>query len=328
VFCYEQGEAELFFSVIFKKRESMNTAQSGLHCSFCNSSLRYRYNMNGHAIWQCRKCGTGRVWPMPDRDTINKFYAGFCFQIDTANKGLTTMAAGKLYKELHLPANGSLTMLDVGGGGGFFAKAFEELGYGNAVYVDLDQQACEFAKDTLGLRSVYHCDAGEIGNCTDVRFDLIYNRHLIEHLIDPCGFLEKMMELLKDRGILVTHFPNGESLEYLAYPQRLKKRFISIRNTNKYSTVKTVWKLMDGQMLHGIDPIRHLWAISSKGIISWAHRRDIKIRTYTAHLGDRTYSPYYKRAATLNGKIQDFLGQCILSGIAGGTHLIAILTKQ
>ena len=33
----------------------------------------------------------------------------------------------------------------------------------------------------------------------------------------------------------MVHLPNGDSLEYLAYPQFLNKRYASIMNTNGYS---------------------------------------------------------------------------------------------
>ena len=43
-------------------------------------------------------------------------------------------------------------------------------------------------------------------------------KYLIEHLIDPTTFIAKMMDYLTDSGIFVAQFPNGNSLEYLAYP--------------------------------------------------------------------------------------------------------------
>ena len=134
--------------------------QSGILCVFCGSKLAYRYNMSDYAIWQCQNCGTGRVWPMPNQYVTNKFYVGFCYQADMANKDIIALAADKLYKDLNLPNHGLLTMLDVGDGEGFFAKAFEDYGYGKSIYVDLDEQACAFAKDKVGLKGVFNCDAG------------------------------------------------------------------------------------------------------------------------------------------------------------------------
>ncbi|RKY36073.1 MAG: hypothetical protein DRP78_04555 [Candidatus Omnitrophota bacterium] len=306
----------------------MNTQQSKLSCLFCGDRLFYRYNMSEYAIWQCRKCGTGRVWPMPKQQKLDEFYAGFCYQANLINKEIIITAASELFKDFDLRATGTLSMLDVGGGGGFFAKSFENLGYGKATYVDLDSDACVFARDKAGVTNVFNCDAADISNYPNSKFDFIYTRHLLEHLIDPCGFLEKMMNILKPGGIMVAHFPNSDSLEYLAYPKKLKKRVMCIQNTNKMSFIRTLWMLSSGSMLHGIDPVRHLWAISRKGIRCWADRKHLRISIYTAHLGNKTYSPYFKSSQNFTGKFQDFIGQNIFSLIKGGTHLVAVLSND
>ena len=84
-------------------------------------------------------------------------------------------------------------MLDVGGGGGFYAKAFEDLGYGLSTYIDLDFQSCRFANE-LGLKNVIHGNA-VLADYGDKKFDLIMCRHLIEHLKDPVTFVFDILKL-------------------------------------------------------------------------------------------------------------------------------------
>ena len=83
--------------------------------------------------------------------------------------------------------------------------------------------------------------------------------------------------------------------------------------------------MIGGGMLHGIDPPRHLWAITKEGIKKWANEKEIICNVYSYHLGDVAYSPYYQKSKNFKGKVQDFIGQHLLSRIYGGTHLVAIL---
>ena len=81
-------------------------------------------------------------------------------------------------------------------------------------------------------------------------------------------------------------------------------------------------------MLHGLDPVRHLWAISRKGIKLWARNKNIGARIYTAHLQDVVYSPYFKSGTSIVEKWQYFLGHKILKIFKGGAHLIAVLSHE
>jgi SAM-dependent methyltransferase len=217
-------------------------------------------------------------------------------------------------------------MMDIGGGGGFFSKAFESLGFGESTYVDLDPQSCDFARDTLGLERVFNCDAMDMRKYASGNFDLIYCRHVVEHLLDPTSFMERILGYLKDDGIFVVQVPNGHSLEYLAYPKStIRKRISVICRTNDLSLLKVFWIMISGGMLHGIDPPRHLWAITREGMKRWADGKGVKCDIHTHHLGDPAYSPYYRKGKGLRAGIQDLIGQRILGPIHGGTHLVAVL---
>jgi SAM-dependent methyltransferase len=194
--------------------------------------------------------------------------------------------------------------------------------------VDLDPQSCGFARNTLGLERVFNCDAMDMGKYASVDFDLIYCRHVIEHLLDPVSFMEKILSYLKDDGIFVVQAPNGDSLEYLAYPQSTIRRRISvICRTNNLSFLKVFWIMISGGMLHGIDPPRHLWAITREGMKRWADGKGINCDIHTHHLGDPAYSPYCKRGKSIIFRVLDLVGQKLLGPIRGGTHLVAVLRR-
>lgn len=232
-----------------------------------------------------------------------------------------------LFPALKIPLKADLQMLDVGGGGGFYSRAFESLGYGRSTYVDLDGAACRFASEKLGLRVVLNGDVTRL-EYPRHGFDFIMCRHLIEHLPDPLPFVETLTGLLSDTGLLLIVCPNGASLEYLAYSKLgLTRRISEISRANSWSGLKVLFRLLSGDMLHGIDPPRHLWAITGKGMDAWAKNRDIHVEINTYPLTDPAFSPYYT-PLSWRDRFSSWLADKVTSRIAGGTHLSVIIRNQ
>ena len=125
---------------------------------------------------------------MPTRDELVEFYDGFMFEANEKLYGRVKASFLMFLKYLDVP-QGESRMLDIGGGGGFHAKAFEDLGYGEASYIDLDPEACRFARAN-GIANVV-CGNAESPDDIDGEFDLVFARHLIEHLVDPVSVLKK-----------------------------------------------------------------------------------------------------------------------------------------
>jgi 2-polyprenyl-3-methyl-5-hydroxy-6-metoxy-1,4-benzoquinol methylase len=298
-------------------------------CLFCKGAASYIYHMGGYPIYQCFSCGTGFVCPMPEQESINKLYEGFIPNLNENQMPTFKNIASELFTQLGLGSGINLKMLDIGGGNGFFCKAFEELGYGQGTYVDLDAQSCRFAREQLHLTRVIPCDAIDLRKYTDEKFDFIYCRHVIEHLVNPTAFILTIFEFLGDQGIFVVQFPNGDSLEFLAYPHRnIGYRFNRIRASSNQSIIKTLWIMISGGILHGMDPPRHLWAISRKGIQEWSNENRILCETFSRHMGDIPFAHGISKNNTIARKLTDFMGQRMLSPIYGGAHLVAILKKE
>ncbi len=295
-------------------------------CPFCQGIAVPVYRMGVYDVLQCAECGTGQVNPMPTEVELQKFYKHFLFGANIRNREIISKSAPKLFSQLGLIRGGGKKMLDVGGGGGFYAKTFEEYNYGESTYVDLDKDACGFAKDTVGLMRVLNQDVTRL-DVEDERYDFIMCRHLIEHLVDPTGFILKMIDILAHKGTLLIVCPNGDSLEYFAYPNsNLRSRIKKISAASHLSRLKVMAKLFSGEMLHGIDPPRHLWAISRKGMRNFLASKNIKAEITTFPLTDLAYSPYHS-SPTFYHKIWAVVGDMITSRIAGGTHLSVVIRK-
>lgn len=297
-------------------------------CPFCGGVRTAPvYMMDAYAVFQCKVCGTGQVSPMPTEDDLKEFYKGFLFAADMRNLGKILKSAPILFSRIGLVQKGPMKMLDVGGGGGFYSKAFEEHGWGESTYVDLDSEACKFASEKVGLNNVLNQDASLL-TAREGMYDFILCRHLIEHLADPTQFILKMAAILKEGGTMLLICPNGDSLEYFAYPKtNLKDRIKKITSSSGFSTKKVVSKMLFGAVLHGIDPPRHLWAISRHGMKRFLKSNGFNAVVETFPLTDPACSPYFY-PRSFSERISALGGDLLTSRIRGGTHLTATIRKS
>lgn len=297
-------------------------------CPLCLGEAAPLYRMGAYTVMQCRGCKSGFADPMPDSSALEAFYQGFHPNLKAEAVMGRLDLAGALFGYLGMKPDGSRTFLDVGGGNGLFAKAFEVLGYGTSTYVDIDEVACRFVRNDLGIRSVRVCDVRELDVGYAEAFDLIYSRHLVEHLTDPLGFITKLASFRKPGGMLVVQCPNGDSLEYLPYfYSNVRDRFRKIRQATGWSKGRLLRCWLGGGMLHGIDPPRHLWAFSQNGMRKWAAREGLPIRIFTRNLAYLPFSPGYFRRANRKERTCDFIGRHLFARLRGGTHLILMFQE-
>jgi SAM-dependent methyltransferase len=262
---------------------------------------------------------------MPEERELRRFYDGFLFQADLRNlECYTTPEIESWLRSFAFPSGAR--MLDVGGGGGFMARAFESFGLGRSWYVDLDPKACGFARESLGLTEVLNEDVCGLPSRLSQRFDFIYCRHVLEHVPDPIRMIQAMMELLAEGGVLEMILPNGISLEYLGYPSLLHARVNRLLRGNLGWSRARVWgTFATSRIAHGMDPIRHLWAITEKALSAWTTRQvGFETTILTASLSDPIYSMYHARrlASTWSNRLHTRLVVQTLGRLRGGCHLI------
>ena len=302
-----------------------------MNCQFCQGPLSKLYRMEQYQIVKCDRCHTSTLESMPDEDELAKFYNGFLFQANKANLANYMSEEIRIWLQgLNLPPDAKI--LDIGGGGGFMAKAVEELGFGEAYFIDLDQKACEFAKEQLEIRHVVHGNVYGLSEKIAERFDFIYSRHVIEHVLQPTRMLNEMISLLNPGGVAEVILPNGISREYLGHPKLLEPRINKILAANPSWSRSMVWSTFLGPgIAHGIDPIRHLWAISGKGIATYLKKfTEVEYVISSAFLNDRTYSMYHAKRLSKTGK--DKLKTALINRtwgkLGGGCHLIVRIRKR
>ena len=297
-------------------------------CRFCSAPTIHAYFLNGYDLHYCQGCGTVGVLKPPTEDFLRNFYQGFSFQANRANLERVQTREMRNWMAGILTPHRQGAMLDFGGGGGFFAKAFEEFGLGKAFYVDLDKDSCSFAASVLGLERTFCGSLSEInGKFPAGGFDLIICRHVIEHLIDPPSVVLRLAEMLSDNGVLVLSCPNGSSKEGVFYPAYWNSFLDPVVRENGWSRPYGLLFSLTKMYGWGISPPRHLWAITGKAlqhIVERDGRYSIKIES--ASLANKIYSPYWRSSGAV-GKIRDSICNKVFGGFFEGMHLIAHISR-
>lgn len=298
------------------------------NCPFCGSlDRRFVYRVNGFSVLQCQNCLTHGIDCLPDEETIDRYYSEFSFQ--TRKDRLAHIATPETERWIRslLPKSSLNRMLDVGGGGGFYAKSFELFRLGKSSYIDLDHGACEFARLEMNLEDV-RCEriSAIRTEFADQEFEFIYIRHVIEHLRDPVQTLRDCASLLSRDGVLVVQCPNGRSKEGLLYPAYWMK-FVRLITGPKHRNLFRAFCLsLSGRFGWGLDPIRHLWAISPVGVSAVFAGTEFVVDVKTASMADPVYSPYWKPRSVL-GKIAGLVGFQINRWMDSGLHLVAEIRR-
>lgn len=295
-------------------------------CPFCGGARYPMHRLNGYDLQHCPGCRASSVTAPPSTEELAEYYNGFAFQMDKVNlKHILTPEIAAWFQAMNLPAKAR--MLDIGGGAGFFAHAFRHFGLGTSTFIDLDPTACRFAEEQLGLDEVICGDIEHITERNAEQYDFIYCRHVIEHLVRPTDMIDAAIRLLKPGGLFVVQFPNGASLEYFAFPKRLKPFAKKIKRSNGRGWVGVIAIMLSKENAFGLDPIRHLWAIPPSAVKKYLmNRKDLQVRAFHASTSDPVYSPYYS-SKSLKDQVQAMLGRVVLSKIRGGAHGVVEIRK-
>jgi len=204
------------------------------------------FNVPGEwSLLKCSKCGLFWINPKPNMEEVQEFYIDYFTHQKASNDGQINHIIRKyipmallgyeafssdvskvkfarlfsyfgpiretgLRSVLWLHAKWRGRLLDVGCGSGDFLKCMQELGW-DVMGVEADRVAAENAKLAVGSQKIY------TGQFEDISFpkngfDVITMVHVVEHVIDPAGTIQKCFSLLKPGGLLIIVTPNANSL--------------------------------------------------------------------------------------------------------------------
>jgi len=116
------------------------------------------------------------------------------------------------YLSNRLPKDKSLPILDFGCGFGQTLLALRDLGYGNIIGCDIDDEAIKYCI-SQGLKVENCSNLDEFVNKYENHFDFIIMSHVLEHFSkkEIISTLIKLRKMLKEDGELMIMVPNAQS---------------------------------------------------------------------------------------------------------------------
>jgi SAM-dependent methyltransferase len=187
-----------------------------MNCFACDSeNVVFVCNVNGYKIHRCMHCGLIFTDPMPDDKTITEFYQGFLFDKPNVNKlkSKVTNRKKELLATIGLTekACSGKSFFDYGGGTGLTYAVARECGF-ETYYYDIDNQAIQFAKNNLELKTESIISEPEKDSR---KFDIIMCDNVIEHVKNPDVLIRMLFNKLVAGGVLIFKTPRASNTETL-----------------------------------------------------------------------------------------------------------------
>lgn len=186
-------------------------------CPHCNSFLIIEsFLLNGFWHRICKNCKSIYVSPRLKNDCIEELYADNYYSelytrsmLPLFNKRKELIGESKYRQSLHhWGGTGPGRVLDIGAGIGEVIDVFHESGWKTHV-TELNPVAVEWLNQR-NYNEVFH---GSLDSYESTHnFDIIMAWGVIEHVIDPDLFLQKVFGLLNKGGVFVSEVPHGQSL--------------------------------------------------------------------------------------------------------------------
>ncbi|MBY7907104.1 class I SAM-dependent methyltransferase [Vibrio fluvialis] len=204
--------------------ETENLLKNENICPFCSSETKKI--LPGRPDYECAlpikfdyiqclnpKCGHVSA-KVPERFDLSTLYGEYSTHRETTPQNLSIFTYLIPKEMCHFDSDwetlfigqdlASKSVLDFGCGNGNFLRKLKAFGIGNVYGYDFDSKAMEVAKNA-------GCEVLS-SLATDVKFDVIFLNHVIEHLSEPLKELERLKLLLNEDGIIYASTPNTGSL--------------------------------------------------------------------------------------------------------------------
>ena len=144
--------------------------------------------------------------------------------------------------------NRNMSILDFGCGTGNFVKILSKLGYKNVMGIDIDRESIIKGREINKLDNIF--TLGEV-NLGELSFDVVTCIYTIEHVENVKPFLDELVNILKDNGILIIVTPNYlNPKSYLSYMKsKLMHRDLHLTPFNKGNIFLLVIRFLKASFL-------------------------------------------------------------------------------
>lgn len=242
-----------------------------MNCHICKSNTRPKLileNRNSlNSIYRCSNCKITFVDPQPSITELNKYYNGMykeltvSFDKEKMEMALYSMKGYLKQIDWNKKNVNKKTFLDLGGGLGYYSKAAAEFGM-KSILVEKDPVSINFAKNQLGINNIIEKDLKDFF-CNNIKkYDLVFFRHVIEHVTEPFEVINNISNILNENGILIIETDNNAGIEIL-FKKGVRKFYINLYKKN-FKEVNFL-KLMIKRPF-ALDPPRHLFGFRMENL--------------------------------------------------------------
>ncbi|TAL60212.1 MAG: class I SAM-dependent methyltransferase [Bacteroidetes bacterium] len=167
-------------------------------------------------VIDCKSCGFAHVNPLPSLNELNDFYEKrFYKDVKTSYFSdyerdhdwwaLNYEDILKTFKKLSSSKSSGKKLLDIGSGPGLFLDVARKNGL-EATGIEPSKDAFEYSRNKYKCK-VLNTTLEELDSSKE-KFDFIHSSLVLEHILDPQGFLKKSTSMLKKGGLMCVIVPN------------------------------------------------------------------------------------------------------------------------
>lgn len=215
--CYSCGE-DLRKSVVIAKR----------------NEIRFNCYNSRKQIVKCGKCGLVQLIPQWANKELDKIYKDYNQQKDFPEQKVTSFRVSNYLKK-YLSKEDSI--MEVGCGAGDNVKYFRKLGYKSIAGIDKDpsvkNEKCNIFNYDIYDKAI---DKNKV--------DTIYGLHILEHMKDPIGFIDRLKNL--SNKMIILELPNLEDPLLTLYKVKEFEKFYYRPDHHFFFTPQTLASMLYG----------------------------------------------------------------------------------
>jgi 2-polyprenyl-3-methyl-5-hydroxy-6-metoxy-1,4-benzoquinol methylase len=140
---------------------------------------------------------------MPSEQEIASFYSGDQIEIPTSANEKHNKHFLKLIEEFQPPGR----IIDIGAWYGDFLLVAKERGW-KVVGVEPNKEVAKAVRQRYKIEMVVGTVIDAIGRYSKETFDVVTMFHVLEHIVNPVGYISNVSRILKPDGLLVIRTPN------------------------------------------------------------------------------------------------------------------------
>jgi len=209
-------------------------------CPVCSSpewdELSEDRFVEGNRYLRCRRCGSGFCLKDFDPASADSYYEEFygsdgsLESMRWSRESKHLLGVSKRYLKLLSGFKPSGRLLDLGCGRAEFIYQARQTGRYDCVGVEPSARAAREAEELFGIKVIVSTFNPEL--FADKKFDVIYMRHLLEHIPDPRQFVDGLKSVCAPGAVVGVHLPNDTS-----FTNAFKRFIYRLGKTREYGAM-------------------------------------------------------------------------------------------